>query len=317
MFGFIKMLQQFIMKLKSNKRLWFTTVFIVSTIGIIGLTSLLIFVTSNVSQKVYINQAKDYELRLQSLESSIKTKQNQISIALKQNTNIINAIIANDKPLLEEIENQFNSQIKEDEKNSLLIKLYSVQNKDETLRNSIISSIQTKNDIFGVEVLYNGVFYVYLSPIIKDDIVIGLIEVKQSIYSLKDSFNALMQEHIFLLDSKMFPLLSIQYKEGKYIPIGKNYLLNTQIFDSKTLGYIQAVDFKGLQKIINGDYILTTELYLNGVVVRDTNGADIGLILMGESIKKDGSFINMSNNMTNQVVMIALGLLVSLLLFLF
>lgn len=317
MFGFIKMFQRFIKKLKSNKRLWFTTVFLISSIGIVVLTSLLIFTTNNVSNKVYANQAIEYELRLKSLESSIETKLNQINIALKQNLNIINAVSENNQVRLEELENQFNSQIKEEEKNTLLIKLYSVKNKDEILRNSIISSIQTKNNIFGVEVIYNGVFYIFLSPVIQDDEVIGVIEVRQSIYALKDSFNALKQEHIFLLDSKMAPLLSIQYKEGKYMPVGKNYQLNTGIYDTQTLGYIPDIDFKAIQKIIDGEYILTKDLYLNGVVVRDTNGVDIGLILLGENITKNGGFINMSQNMTNQVIMIALGLIVSLLLFLF
>jgi len=71
------------------------------------------------------------------------------------------------------------------------------------------------------------------------------------------------------------------------------------------------------KKIASGDYILTKDYYLNGVVVRDTNGADIGLIVMGQNINQDGGFIDMAKNMTNQVVMIALGLIVSLLLFLF
>lgn len=317
MFGFIKTLQQFIRKLKNNKRVWFTTIFIFATIGVILSTYMLILTTSKTSNKVYETQTRAYELHLKSLESLTETKLHQIALALSHNKEIITALFANDKATLEQIENEFNSEIKEEEKNSLLIKIHPTSNQNEILRSSLMSALQTKNNIFGPEVIYNGIFYIFLMPIIKDEKVIGIIEVRQSIYALMDSFNRLKQEQVFLLDSKMLPLLSIQNREGLYLQIGKNYLVNSKLYDSSTLGYLDSVDFISLQKIISGDYIVTKDLYLNGVVVRDTNGVDIGLILMGQKVSQDGSFIDMSKNMTNQVVMIALGLIVSLLLFLF
>ncbi|MDD3476493.1 MAG: hypothetical protein PHI38_06465 [Sulfurimonas sp.] len=317
MFGFIKTIQQFINKLKSNKRLWFTTIFIIATFGVVLSTYLLIFTTSKTSDKVYASQTRAYELHLKSLESLIETKLHQIAIALAQNNNIIDSLLLSDKTTLEQIENEFNSEIKEEERNSLLIKIHSALNQNEILRNSLMSTIQTKNNIFGPEVIYNGIFYVFLLPVIKDERVIGIIEVRQSIYALMDSFKRLQQEQIFLLDSKMLPLLSIQNREGIYFQVGKNYLVNSKIYNTTTLGYLDNIDLHSLQQIISGEYIVTKDLYLNGVVVRDTNGVDIGLILMGQSINQDGSFVDMSKNMTNQVVMIALGLIVSLLLFLF
>ena len=317
MFGFIKMIQQFIAKLHSNKRVWFTTIFFTATIGVILATYLLISTTNRVSSKVFAQQTKEYELRLKSLERLIQKKLAQLSIAFLQNEKLLNAIEANDQETLLQISNQYSSSITEDEQNSLSIKFYATQNRSEILRNSIIASIQTKNDIFGVEVVQDGVFYIYLKPIIKEEQVIGVIEVRQSIYALNGSFETINQEHVFLLDSKMLPLLALQVREGVYLPVGKNYLVNNKIYNSTTLGYISDVDYASLQKIASGDYILTKDYYLNGVVVRDTNGADIGLIVMGQNINQDGGFIDMAKNMTNQVVMIALGLIVSLLLFLF
>lgn len=317
MFGFIKMLQQFVSKLKNNKRLWFTIVFIFATSGVALSTYILILTTSKTSDKVYAAQARAYELRLKSLESLIETKLHQIALALSRNKETTTALLSNDKATLEQIENEFNSEIKEEEKNSLLIKMHSATNQNEVLRHSLVSAVQTKNNIFGPEVIYNGIFYIFLMPVIKDEKVIGIIEVRQSIYALMDSFNGLKQEHVFLLDSKMLPLLSIQNREGIYQQVGKNYLVNSKLYNSETIGYFDSVDFVSLQKITSGDYVVTKKIYLNGVVVRDTNGVDIGLIVMGQKVGQDDSFIEMSKNMTNQVVMIALGLIVSLLLFLF
>jgi hypothetical protein len=115
----------------------------------------------------------------------------------------------------------------------------------------------------------------------------------------------------------MLPLISIQNKEGIYIPVAKNYLINSKKYDSVTLGHIPELDNLALENIMKGNYVITKELYLTGVIIRDMNGVDIGLIVMGENINKDSSFVNMAKTMTNQVIMIVLGLIVALLLFLF
>lgn len=317
MFGFIKMIQQFIAKLRGNKRLWFTTIFLTASIGIILATYMLIWTTTRISDKVYIQQTKDYQLRLKSIETLIQKKLHQIAIALNQNTELIDSIQANKQESMEKIASQFNSQFTEDEKHAVIVKFYSVQNKSEILRNSIIASIQTKNNIFGIEVIQDGIFYTYLKPIVQNEQVIGLVEVKQSIYALGATFNMMNQEYVFLLDSKMLPLLSLEFREGTYAPVGKNYLINNKTHDSETIGYINELENTSLQQIVSGEYAVTKEYYLNGVVTRDTNGVDIGLLIMGEKTNRDGGFVDIAKNMTNQVVMIALGLIVSLLLFLF
>ncbi|MFT7004792.1 MAG: hypothetical protein ACJAWW_002157 [Sulfurimonas sp.] len=311
------MIQKFISRLKSNKRLWFTSIFIISILGIASSTYLLVSTTTRVSNSVYTSQIKDYELRFKNLENLTKNKLSQIALALKQDDRLINSFKDNNVTNLEQIQNKFNSSIKSQEENTLILKLYSTKNKEEVLRNSVISSIQAKNDIFGVEVIYNGIFYIYLLPVSEDDKIIGVIEIRQNIYSLRENFTNLKQEQIFLLDSKMLPLLSIQNKDGIYIPVAKNHLINSKIYDSVTLGYLPELDHLALEEIMKGNYIITKELYLTGVMIRDLNGVNIGLVVMGENINKDSSFVNMAKTMTNQVIMIVLGLIVALLLFLF
>lgn len=317
MFGFIKMVQQWIVKMQRNKRIWFTSIFFIAIVGILFSTFLLISTTERVAQNVYVNQTKEYELRLKSLEKLIEKKLHQVSNAFIRNNELIEAIKSNNSAVLEQIANEFNAISIEQDNSSLNVKFHSIQKQNEIIRNSIIAAIQTKNNIFGPEVIHDGIYYFFLSPIIQENQVIGVIEVKESIYTLKTSFNAIQQEYIFLLDSKMLPNLAIQNREGLYLPLVKNFLLNNKVYDTKTQGYMSDVDNASMQKILSGDYVITPELYLNGVVIRDINGVDIGVSVMGQIRNLQGGFINIAQNMTSQVVMITLGLIVSLLLFLF
>ena len=112
-------------------------------------------------------------------------------------------------------------------------------------------------------------------------------------------------------------MLSLQNRDGIYQDIGKNYLIHSKIYNSVTLGIVNSIDENSLLKITKGDYIVTKDSFLNGMTIRDINGVEIGLAIMGQSLNQEGGFVNMSQKMTHQVITIALGLIVSLLLFLF
>lgn len=317
MFGFIKMLQTWINRLRTNKRMWFTTIFSIATLGIMLCTYLLISTTERVSQEVYTSQTKEYEFRLKSLEKLTENKLHQVALAFDQNNELFNAIQANDISTMEQIAAQFNSHSTEFDKSALSIKFYSTQKQSEIIHKAIIAAIQTKNNIFGPEVIQDGIFYLFIHPIIRNNEVIGVIEVKESIYTLKDTYAKSNQEYVFMLDTKMLSNLAIQNREGFYTPIGKNFLMNNKIYDTRMLGYFSSLDNASIQKIIQGDYVITSDLFLNGVIIRDINGVDIGITAMGQSRNLEGGFISMAQKMTNQVVMITLGLIISLLLFLF
>lgn len=317
MFGFIKMLERLLTKIRSNKRLWFTSIFIIAILGIGLSLFMLISTTDRISNEVYVSQTKEFALRYKDLEKIKERKLQKLAAVVSYDNDLMDKIQNNDTNGIIQFENDLNTKISGQEKSFIAFKFYSTQNKTEVFRNTIISAIQTKNSIFGLEVLFDGIFYVYLLPVLKDDKVTGIIEVKESIYALKDSFDRLGQEFSFLLDTKMAALLSIQNRDGVYQDIGKNYLIDNKIYNNKTLANLASLDEQSLQKIAKGDYVVNKEFFLNGRLVRDTNGIDIGLLIFGESVNKEGGFIGMAEKMTNQVVSIALGLIVSLLLFLF
>ena len=316
MFGFIKMLERIISKLRSNKRLWFTSIFIISVTGIALSILILISTTDRITHEVYLSQAKELNLRYKDLEKLKEKKLHKLAIVVSRDNSLIEKIEKSDTSGIVEFETELNAKILNQDKELLIFKFYTEQNKAEVLRPSIVSSMQTKNSIFGAEVLPDGIFYIYLFPLLKEDKVIGLIEVRESIYTFQDSFARLNQEYAFLLDTKMLPMLSLQNRDGIYQDIGKNYLIHSKIYNSVTLGIVNSIDENSLLKITKGDYIVTKDSFLNGMTIRDINGVEIGLAIMGQSLTKEGGFINMAQKMTHQVIAIALGLIVSLLLFL-
>jgi len=315
-FGFIKMLNNLMTKLKQNKRLWFTTIFIVACAGISLALLLLISTTDNISKEVYISQTKEFESAFKDLEKLQEIKLQEISTITSYDTTLIKAIEDNNIETITKIKDDINTKLDQTDQNTLSIEFYSRQNNTDKFRSSVVSSLQTKNNIFGIEVLFDGVFYVYLLPIIKDDAVIGIVEAKESIYSIKNSFDRRSKEFTFLLDKKMLPFLSIKSKDGIYNDIGKNHIVNIKNHSNKIISYISSLDINTLEVLTKENYISDKEYFLNSRIIRDINGVDIGLVVLGESINEESGFINMVQKMANQVVMITLGLIVSLLLFL-
>jgi len=315
-FGFIKMLNNLMTKLKKNKRLWFTTIFIAACVGIGLALLMLISTTDSISKEVYVSQTKELTDTYKDLEKIQEIKLQEISMLVSYDKSVVKAIEDNNIESIAKIKEEISTKLNQKEQNTLSLNFYSAQNNKEKFRNSVISAMQTKNNIFGIEVLFDGVFYIYLSPVIKDDKVIGIVEVKESIYSIKNSFDRRAKEFTFLLDKKMLPFLSLKSRDGVYNDTGKNHLINTKMHKSKIVSYINSLDEKTLEHLTTEDYISDKEYFLNSTIIRDINGVDIGLIILGESISEESGFINMVQKMANQVVMITLGLIVSLLLFL-
>jgi hypothetical protein len=316
-FGFIKTVQGFLSKLKKNKRWWFTSLFIIASLGVTFSVVILIITTDSVSKEVYASQTKEFLLKYKDLEKLKEKKLQNLAIIASYDDAIIDKLEKNDATGISQFESKLNTKIAQQDKNLMIFKFYSLQNKSETFRSSIISSIQTKNSIFGIEVLFDGIFYVYLHPILKNDNVVGILEIKESIYSVKESFDRTSKQFAFLLDTKMIAMISQQNKDGIYQEVGKNYLINSKIYENKLSSSIISLDENALQNIAKGEYIVGKEFFINGLLLRDTNGVDIGILILGEGVEKEGGFINMANKMTNHVIAIALGLIVSLLLFMF
>ena len=71
MFSFIKALQNFFSNLKKKKGLWFTTLTVLSIIGISVSMYLLSNMTTSIAKEVYINMSSTY---INNLEDKIEDK---------------------------------------------------------------------------------------------------------------------------------------------------------------------------------------------------------------------------------------------------
>jgi hypothetical protein len=303
-------------KLKKNKRLWFTSVFIVACAGIALALMMLITTTDNISKEVYVSQTKEFVNTYRDSEKLQELKLQEISIVASYNEEVTKFLEENDLENITKIEEEINARLNQKQQNTLNVKFYSTQNTTEKLRNSVVSAIQTKNNIFGIEVLFDGIFYVYLSPIIKDDTVIGVVQIKESIYFVKNSFERQNKEFVFLLDKKMLSFLSLQNRDGIYNEVGKNHLVDNKINNNKITSHLASLEANNFQKITQEEYMTDDVYFLNGTLIRDINGVEIGVLVLGESIENEDGFTNMAQKMADQIVLITLGLIVSLLLFL-
>ena len=315
MFGFIKMLNNLMTKLKQNKRLWFTSIFVVACAGISLALLMLISTTESISKEVYVSQSKNFVETYKDLVKVQEIKLHDISLLVSYDETLIQALGNNNLESIKKIQKDINTKLNQKNQNTLSVTFYPTQNTTEKLRSSVVSALQTKNSIFGIEVLFDGVFYIYLLPIVKDNVVIGVIEAKESIYLVKESFERRTKEFVFLLDKKMLPFLSLKNRDGVYSDIGKNHLVNIKMHNNKIVSYINSLEDKSLESFAQENYIYDKEYFLSSYLLRDINGVGIGMLILGESIDEENGFINMAQKMANQVVMITLGLIVSLLLF--
>ena len=185
MFTFIKRLQELSAKLKKNKGLWFTILTIVSVIGIFISMYVIMTMTDRVSQKVYQSMFESYGLNL---DAKVQNKQDEfkkIAAIIQQDKLLLGALETNDMASVETFKKALNEEFLKNGFTGLSVDLMSATNKDKPLRNTLNTAISSKRTLFGAEVLQNGVFFVYLVPLQKNEIVYGVLEIKESLHSFR------------------------------------------------------------------------------------------------------------------------------------
>jgi len=317
MFSFIKYLQGLKEGLQKNKGLWFTTITVLSILGILITMYIITTMTSNVSEKVYQNMSKGYKLELRSLVDEKEQEFKTIVAVTLANPSLLELINKNSKEELLNFTNTLNDSLLKQAIVNYKISFYSVANSQSILRPSVISVIKAKNSIYGVEVMSDGVFNTYLQPLIKDDEVYGVIEIKESIHNYKKKFDTLNDEYVFLLDKKMLSQISIDIKNGKYRDMTTQYTVARSFYDTKFAATIPEITEKNFSEMIENNYIIDGVYYRTYKEVTDINGVPIGLMIIGEYLDNEDSFVHIADDMTKTVTTVALGLVISIMLFMF
>ena len=316
MFSFIKAMQNLLSGLKKRKGLWFTILTIVSVLGISLSMYLLTTMTSSIAKEVYVNMSVSYK---SNLENKIEDKQKdyqKVILGLKTNDNFKNNL--ENKQIIDSIIENYNKSLSDVGSEAISVVYYSTINQTTQFRNSINTVINRKIASFGFEVLPSGPSIVYLEPIISGENILGVIEVKESLLSLKKEIERNKQSiFLFLIQEKMMSNLAVEAKNGRYSPVIDDLRVEEQKYDGKFFANIISDGLDGFKELKNVGYTVNREFFKTYKEVSDINGVTIGYIVVGEKVSTDGGFVNIVDNMTKSVTLIALGLVMSILLFMF
>ena len=316
MFSFIKALQNFFSNLKKKKGLWFTTLTILSIIGISVSMYLLSNMTTSIAKEVYINMSSTY---INNLEDKIEDKKNEyrrIILGLQTNDTFKNNL--NNKLIIDSILENYNKNLSEMGFGQITLSFYSITNQINQYKNIVNMVISRKTSSFGFEVLGDGPNIVYLFPIIIDSNVVGVVEIKENIISLKNDIERSKQTiFLFLLQEKMMNNLSDDLKNRRYRLIVDGLRVEEQKYDSSLVSNVAEGGQEEIKELKNNGYLVNDVYFKTYKEVVDVNGVTIGYIIMAEKVQGSNGFVNIVDNMTKSVTLVSLGLVISILLFMF
>ena len=316
MFSFIKALQNFFSNLKKKKGLWFTTLTILSIIGISVSMYLLSNMTTSIAKEVYINMSSTY---INNLEDKIEDKKNEYKrIILGLQTNDTFKDNLNNKLVIDSILENYNKNLSEMGFGQITLSFYSISNQINQYKNIVNTVISRKTSSFGFEVLGDGPNIVYLFPIIIDSNVVGVVEIKENIISLKNDIERSKQTiFLFLLQEKMMNNLSDDLKNRRYRLVVDGLRVEEQKYDSSLVSNVAEGGQEEIKELKNNGYLVNDVYFKTYKEVVDVNGVTIGYIIMAEKVQGSNGFVNIVDNMTKSVTLVSLGLVISILLFMF
>ena len=316
MFSFIKAIQNLLSELKKKKGLWFTILTISSISGIFLSMYLLTSMTSNISQEVYANMSVTYKNNLEYKFEDKQKELRKIILGLKINDTFKNNL--ENKQVVDAVIDTYNKALVESGLDSILLTYYSTVNQTNQYRNIINSVINIKIATFGIEVLSDGPNVVYLEPIMSGENVVGVVEIKESLISIKKDFERNKQSiFVFLMQEKMMANLSIDAKNGRYRPVVDDLRVEEQKYDGGFFANVIEEGVDGFKELKDKGYLVNKAYFKTYKEILDVNGVTIGYALIGEQVQGNGGFVNIVDKMTKSVTMIALGLVISILLFMF
>ena len=317
MFSLIKKIQELLNSLKRNKGLFFTVLSILSISGIALFMFLIMTMTSRIEKDVHDsisnNNIKSLEILLQSKKNHYK----QLGNTILSEDNIINYIKSNEKEQIQLYEKKYNNLYKIGQNYPIEIKFYPILDKDANFRDTITNLLRNKSELFGVETQRDGVFIVYIKPILSDGNFIGLLEMKQSIHNLKVNYNLKDSFFMFIMDKKMLVKLSLKSKSGKFKNVVSNYIVKKGVYSSRFYSKMTEIDDKAFKASLKNTYDNDDKFFRSYTVVTDINGVEIGLFVFGDYIEKNNGFVSLADKMVKSVTYVSLGLVVSILLFMF
>jgi len=256
---------------------------------------------------------------INNLEDKIEDKKNEyrrIILGLQTNDTFKNNL--NNKLIIDSILENYNKNLSEMGFGQITLSFYSISNQINQYKNIVNTVISRKTSSFGFEVLADGPNIVYLFPIIIDSNVVGVVEIKENIISLKNDIERSKQTiFLFLLQEKMMNNLSDDLKNRRYRLIVDGLRVEEQKYDSSLVSNVAEGGQEEIKELKNNGYLVNDVYFKTYKEVVDVNGVTIGYIIMAEKVHGSNGFVNIVDNMTKSVTLVSLGLVISILLFMF
>ncbi len=307
MFSFIKWFEAKWQEIKGNKGLWFTLLTLFSLAGIFISLYFVNFLVSDVAKKTYENQ-KDHYL----LESKVVLETHQKSVltlatAIGRDATIHTLFTSDDEnktakltAIAADLTQQF-AQVRNE--NDIFVHF--------TYEDKLVD----KKIINGLRVSPEGVQIGAQLPLAEKEKVRLGVAVEQDIGALRDYYRKEKKVYALLLNRGAWSQIDPAVRKKRYRAIMNDlYYVDTKKFDAEFVQDLAQADPKVMKK---QGYIKDMHYFMVARKAYSWDGQEIGLMVMGEKISEKNSFVNLIKNLVNSVTIVALGLIVSMILFLF
>ncbi len=317
MFSFIKFFQSLTAFLKRKKWLWFSILSFGSAAGVLISMLFINMMTSDVAKKTFLEQHRlDTSLLdgfITSRYDSLLSVGNILAIEPKIITHINQQEDETLVALLNKTSQNINDKINI---SPLSIKYYALDYQASISENQEYADLvmSSKQNITGIAVNKDGVRLISITPVVDKNDTIGAIEVSQSIHALKEDFERIGKEFIFILNKNQLVFLDIKHKTDTYTDIDEQYKVAFHNYDSKFYTNLQKLDVESFRE---KKYNNNKNFYTTYSETYDLNGREIGMFFIGQSAANANSFVKITEDMIKSVTMVALGLVISLILFMF
>lgn len=317
MFSFVNFLQSILNTLKKNKGLWFTLLTVASVAGVLISITLMNIMTSDVAKKTYLEVHRVDTTELHNILDTHYDSLLAIGGVVSMHPDlIINLKSQSDKSindLLEKITKTINEKVHLDPIN---ITYYAKDYKATKSENATYADlvVNTQTSITGIVVNAKGARLIAMMPIIEDGTTLGAIEISQSIFAVKSSFDRLGKEFLFILDKSQLVFMDLESKQGMTQDIDEKYKIFFNNYNPQFYTNLRKINLDELQR---EKYFIDESYYTTYDETVDIDGKAIGLFIIGEEAGSANSFVNITKNLIGSVTTVALGLVISLILFMF
>ena len=317
MFSFINFIQSILAKLKKNKGIWFTILTVSSILGVLISISLMNMMTNDVARKTYLEVHRVDITQLSNILDNRYDSLLSIGGVIAIHPDIINNIKSKSDKSVNDIllaaETTINERINI---SPIQVRYYAGSYKASKSENTEYANlvIDTQTSISGIVVNSNGVRIIGITPINDGNNTVGAIEISQDIVSIKQAFDKLGKEFTFILDKSQLVFMDLGTKQGMTQDINDRYKIFFHDYNPQFFTNLRKIDLEYLQR---EKYFVDANYYTTVDETVDIDGKGIGLFLIGESAKEANSFVNITKNLISSVTTVALGLVISLILFMF